>query len=67
MKEIEGTGQSKDIQSTKVDGDDINLDEINIFSTRKPKDAAAGLSSGLKNLGKGVLGGAAALLYAPCK
>ena len=46
--------------------DDVDLSDINPFSFRKPKDAAAGLSSGLKNVGKGVLGGAATMIYAPC-
>jgi DnaJ-domain-containing protein 1 len=36
-----------------------------IFSTRRPKDAAAGLSSGLKNISKGVVGGIAALVALP--
>ena len=36
-----------------------------IFSTRNPKDAAAGLSSGLKSMGKGVLGGVASLIALP--
>ena len=46
--------------------EDIDFADINPFSFRRPKNAAAGLSSGLKNVGKGVLGGAAAMLYAPC-
>ena len=32
-----------------------------LFSTRRPRDAAAGLSSGLKNIGKGIVGGLAAV------
>ncbi|KAI8833960.1 X-domain of DnaJ-containing-domain-containing protein [Chytriomyces cf. hyalinus JEL632] len=36
-----------------------------LLSTRRPKDAAAGLSSGLKNVGKGVLGGLASLVVMP--
>jgi hypothetical protein len=35
------------------------------FSTRKPKDGWAGLSSGLKSVTKGVAGGLAALVSAP--
>ena len=37
----------------------------NPFSTRRPKDALAGLSSGLKNAGKGVGLGVAGLIAAP--
>jgi len=37
----------------------------NIFSSRRPRDAAAGLSSGLKNIGKGIASGAAVLVCAP--
>ncbi|KAL8444276.1 hypothetical protein Emag_005537 [Eimeria magna] len=36
-----------------------------LFSTRKPKDAGAGLSSGLKSVGKGVAVGAASLFVLP--
>ncbi|PHJ21378.1 hypothetical protein CSUI_004772, partial [Cystoisospora suis] len=36
-----------------------------LFSTRKPKDAGAGLSSGLKSVGKGVAAGAASLFVLP--
>jgi len=36
-----------------------------IFSHRSPRDAAAGLSSGLKNVGKGIALGAASLVCAP--
>ncbi|KAI8612476.1 X-domain of DnaJ-containing-domain-containing protein [Chytriomyces sp. MP71] len=36
-----------------------------VLSTRRPKDAAAGLSSGLKNIGKGVAGGLASLMVLP--
>jgi hypothetical protein len=36
-----------------------------ILSTRKPKDALAGLSSGLKNVGKGILGGVGTIIAAP--
>ena len=37
----------------------------NPFSFRRPKNAVAGISSGFKNLSKGVLTGAAAMVYAP--
>lgn len=36
-----------------------------LFSTRKPKDAGAGISSGLKSVGKGVAVGAASLFVLP--
>lgn len=36
-----------------------------IFSLRKPKDAKAGMSSGLKSMARGVVGGAAGLIAAP--
>ena len=36
-----------------------------VFSLRKPKDAKAGISSGAKSIGKGVLAGAAGLIAAP--
>ena len=35
------------------------------FSTRRPKDLAAGVSSGLKNISKGVVGGVGALIATP--
>ena len=36
-----------------------------LFSTRRPKDGWAGLSSGLKSIGKGTLAGAASLVAQP--
>ncbi|KAG2438479.1 hypothetical protein HXX76_005032 [Chlamydomonas incerta] len=36
-----------------------------VFSLRKPRDAGAGLASGLKSIAKGILGGAAGLVAAP--
>lgn len=36
-----------------------------VFSLRKPKDARAGLSSGAKSIGKGVLAGVVGLVAAP--
>lgn len=36
-----------------------------VFSLRKPKDAKAGLSSGAKSIGKGVLAGVVGLVAAP--
>jgi hypothetical protein len=36
-----------------------------VFSLRRPKDIRAGLSSGIKSVGKGIVGGAVGLLAAP--
>jgi len=44
---------------------DIDSQLPNIFSSRRPRDAVAGLSSGLKNIGKGIALGAATLVCAP--
>lgn len=41
------------------------IDINDVFSLRKPKDAKAGLSSGLKSAAKGILGGAVGLVAAP--
>ena len=49
----------------KPEEDRPDFDEMNPFSFRRPKDGWAGLSSGLKNVGKGVLGGVAALVASP--
>eukprot|EP00193_Tetraselmis_chui_P013864 CAMPEP_0177775640 /NCGR_PEP_ID=MMETSP0491_2-20121128/14234_1 /TAXON_ID=63592 /ORGANISM="Tetraselmis chuii, Strain PLY429" /LENGTH=76 /DNA_ID=CAMNT_0019294271 /DNA_START=562 /DNA_END=789 /DNA_ORIENTATION=- len=37
--------------------DDIKVDLNDFFSLRKPKDAKAGLASGLKSMGTGVCAG----------
>uniref|UniRef100_A0A7S2SMW4 J domain-containing protein n=1 Tax=Mucochytrium quahogii TaxID=96639 RepID=A0A7S2SMW4_9STRA len=44
------------------EGDDL---DVGLFSTRKPKHAMAGLSSGAKNVGKGVVAGVAAAVTLP--
>ncbi|KAG1675389.1 hypothetical protein FOA52_012308 [Chlamydomonas sp. UWO 241] len=41
------------------------LDFNDLFSLRRPKDAKAGFSSGLKSWGKGIAGGLAGLVAAP--
>lgn len=46
-----------------VDGEKANINDI--FSLRKPRDVKAGLSSGLKSMGKGIVGGAVGLFAAP--
>ena len=43
----------------------INNAFNSLFSTRRPKDAGAGLSSGLKSVAKGTLAGAASLIAQP--
>lgn len=45
--------------------DDIKVDLNDFFSLRKPKDAKAGLASGLKSMGTGVCAGVLGLIVAP--
>lgn len=67
------SGEQGQTPGAKEGGKDVALsaeekpdfDDINPFSFRKPKDVKAGLSSGLKNMGKGVLGGLTALVAMP--
>lgn len=47
------------------DIDEIKAQFNDVFSLRKPKDAKAGLSSGAKSIGKGVLAGVVGLVAAP--
>eukprot|EP00955_Chlamydomonas_euryale_P072531 361427-Chlamydomonas_euryale.AAC.6 len=49
--------------SKEEDGPEIDFNDI--FSLRRPKDAAAGFSSGLKSYAKGIVGGAVGLVAAP--
>ncbi|ESS34213.1 DnaJ domain-containing protein [Toxoplasma gondii VEG] len=55
--------------ATPADADSLHSPEGTImgglFSTRKPKDAGAGISSALKSVGKGVAAGAASLFVLP--
>ncbi|KAF6258756.1 hypothetical protein COO60DRAFT_1701147 [Scenedesmus sp. NREL 46B-D3] len=55
------------MQATQgADSSDVAAPSIeDVFSLRRPKDLRAGLSSGLKSAGKGILGGAVGLLAAP--
>ena len=46
-------------------GEAPEVDVGDVFSFRRPRDAGAGLSSGLKSLAKGVLGGCIGLVGAP--
>lgn len=64
---VNNTQNTVQTGNPEVLNEDFDFDDVNPFSFRKPKDTFAGLSSGLKNLGKGILGGVAALLVAPCK
>ena len=52
---------NKLVEYTKND----QTNNLNLFSTKVPRDAIAGTSSGLKNLGKGVLGGLCSLTIIP--
>lgn len=54
-----------DAQYIKPADDGPSVDFNDIFSLRRPKDAKAGFSSGLKSLGKGIVGGAVGLVAAP--
>lgn len=54
-----------DVTKAQASEDQRGFDAL--FSTRRPKDAAAGLSSGLKSISKGLLGGVAALVALPIK
>jgi curved DNA-binding protein CbpA len=53
--------------SADLDEDLQEASEVfnSLFSTRRPKDGWAGLSSGLKSIGKGTLAGAASLVAQP--
>jgi curved DNA-binding protein CbpA len=45
---------------------DVSSEDLPMnFSTRRPKDLSAGMSSGLKNISKGVVGGVGALIASP--
>lgn len=64
-------GDEKETKPTSAtEMDDEEMKELNVvfnslFSTRRPKDAGAGLSSGLKSVAKGTLAGAASLIAQP--
>lgn len=57
----EGKGDSADDQELREAQEVFNQ----LFSTRRPKDAGAGISSGLKSIAKGTLAGAASLVAQP--
>mmetsp|Transcript_11892 Transcript_11892/g.25534 ORF Transcript_11892/g.25534 Transcript_11892/m.25534 type:complete len:570 (-) Transcript_11892:2455-4164(-) len=58
MASTGNVAEGSDATEPKVDFNDV-------FSLRRPKDAKAGLSSGLKSMAKGVVGGVAGLIAAP--
>ena len=63
---MEQAEESSDDQSlSTIDGDKAMEMLGNVFSLRRPRDALAGLSSGLKSLAKGALVGIAVLLVGP--
>ncbi|KAF8819917.1 DnaJ domain-containing protein [Cardiosporidium cionae] len=53
------------VEFDQHDSNSSNADSMQLFSTRKPRDFAAGLSSGLKSIAKGTLMGAASLVILP--
>ncbi|CAK0741307.1 hypothetical protein CVIRNUC_001315 [Coccomyxa viridis] len=57
-KDYNGMQQSNEAAEAQASFNDV-------FSLRKPKDAKAGLSSGLKSAAKGIVGGAVSLFAAP--
>lgn len=58
-------GQSKSLVQEDIDAEELKAQFNDVFSLRKPKDAKAGLSSGAKSIGKGVLAGAVGLVATP--
>jgi len=59
------TSGSRPLEQLANDAAADSLENPTPFSVRRPKDARAGLSSGLKNIGKGVAGGIASLVALP--
>lgn len=58
------------VENSTNEMNEEEVEELNdvfntLFSTRRPKDAGAGLSSGLKSVAKGTLAGAASLVAQP--
>jgi hypothetical protein len=47
----------------RTDAGPVNFNDV--FSLRNPKDIRAGVSSGLKSVAKGVIGGALSIVAAP--
>jgi len=55
------------MEELSVEGDVVEAREVfnNLFSTRRPKDGFAGLSSATKSIGKGMMAGAVSLVAQP--
>lgn len=60
--EISESSQQQ-VANIEEDNDSPGIDML--FSTRKPKNMTAGISSGLKSVGKGIAAGAVSLVAAP--
>ncbi|XRB13847.1 J domain-containing protein [Pseudoscourfieldia marina] len=60
---VPGGGSALGAGENSVGMGDVAFDDI--FSTRRPKDLTAGLSSGLKSITKGIAGGLGGLVAAP--
>jgi len=59
-----GEKETSSLAPSETGSENVSLDDLP-FSFRRPKDATAGFSSGLKNMAKGIFGGAAAVVAAP--
>jgi hypothetical protein len=55
----------KNLSQEDYDAEELKAQFNDVFSLRKPKDVRAGLSSGAKSIGKGVLAGAVGLVATP--
>jgi len=73
-KQTDQTAEDQIDHDAPIDGEDALMDEDlqeaseilnSLFSTKKPKDGWAGLSSGLKSVAKGTVAGAASLIAQP--
>ena len=62
---MQQNGRPRAPQGSSQEMSELNAQFNDVFSLRKPKDAKAGLSSGAKSIGKGVLAGAVGLFAAP--
>lgn len=67
QKQEDGQVSATTAEQQMLDEDLQEASEVfnSLFSTRRPKDGWAGLSSGLKSIGKGTLAGAASLVAQP--
>eukprot|EP00051_Salpingoeca_urceolata_P001476 m.41278 g.41278 ORF g.41278 m.41278 type:complete len:334 (+) comp11444_c0_seq2:242-1243(+) len=65
MDEVHEIEDQAELEAISQDMSQGETGMPSLFSLRRPRDARAGLSSGLKSIGKGVAGGVAALFAAP--